>query len=135
MGLDSECDLAIEATDEVQREAVVAIRNRLIAEHLGVDPREVAAAIAEHGSLLRVVDGLTSENRRLRPIRDETDFDDDLSHVLREVADRERPVRPEDFVGNMFGGRKRSRRRGYAALAICVVALLSVVVMVWLLAE
>ncbi len=132
MGLDSECDLAIEAKDEEQRKAIAAIRDGLMAEHLGVDVRKVEAELAEQGSLLRVVDGLTSEDRRLRPIRDEADFDDNFSHALREIADRERPVRPEDFIGDMFGGRRRPRWRGYAALVIGLAMLLILVVSAWL---
>ena len=37
-GLDTECDLAIEARNERERRAIRGIRDRLVAEHLGVDP-------------------------------------------------------------------------------------------------
>ena len=46
MGLDSECDLAIEAQDGAQRRRVRAILNRLLAHHTGRRPEEVAASAA-----------------------------------------------------------------------------------------
>lgn len=132
MGLDSECDLAIEARDEGQRKAIAAIRNRLIAEHLGADALEVAAAMAQHGSLLQAVDGLGGEDRGLRPLPDEADLEDDFAHALRGIADRERPIRPEDFVGDMFGGRRRPWWRRHGALPVSLVALALAVLLAWL---
>ncbi|MEZ5584304.1 MAG: phospholipase D-like domain-containing protein [Candidatus Competibacteraceae bacterium] len=35
MGLDTECDLAIEAHDDDQRRAIVAFRNHLLSQHSG----------------------------------------------------------------------------------------------------
>ncbi|MEZ5582565.1 MAG: hypothetical protein R3F37_07215 [Candidatus Competibacteraceae bacterium] len=38
MGLDTECDVAIEAGDrEDLKQAIVGLRNRLLAEHLGMN--------------------------------------------------------------------------------------------------
>ena len=45
MGFDTECDLAIEATNAAQRRAIASIRNRLLAEHWGSDEKSVAAAL------------------------------------------------------------------------------------------
>jgi phosphatidylserine/phosphatidylglycerophosphate/cardiolipin synthase-like enzyme/uncharacterized membrane protein YdjX (TVP38/TMEM64 family) len=54
MGFDTECDLAIEATNLEQRRAIANVRNRLMAEHWGSDVDSVARAIAS--------DGLTTES-------------------------------------------------------------------------
>ncbi len=131
MGLDSECDVAIEAIDDTQRKAIAGIRDRLVAEHLGVEARQVADEWKRQASLLHIVDRLGGDERRLRPIRDEAEFDDDVSQALREIADRERPLQPEDFVGDMFGGQARPRWRGLVALVICLVALLASVLLAW----
>ncbi len=56
MGLDSECDLAIEAYDATSASLVASLRNRLLAEHMGLTVSEVMRRLNEHGSLLRVVD-------------------------------------------------------------------------------
>ena len=67
-GLDTECDLAIEAEDRAAEEGVAAIRARLLAEHLGVEPEAVASRIEKGGvGLTQVIDELTSKERRLRP--------------------------------------------------------------------
>jgi phosphatidylserine/phosphatidylglycerophosphate/cardiolipin synthase-like enzyme len=68
MGLDSECDVAIEARDDETRMGIRAFRNREIAHFLGRQPEEVVAAIIEHGSIGSAIDALDSSPRRLRPM-------------------------------------------------------------------
>ncbi|WP_422743248.1 phospholipase D-like domain-containing protein [Mycobacterium sp. WMMD1722] len=62
MGFDSECDLAVDATEPEERgdvrAAVVAIRNALIAEHLGVSFGHLDATMRECGGLLEAIEGL-----------------------------------------------------------------------------
>ena len=65
-GLDTECDLVIEAHDKAARAAIVRIRNSLLAEHLGVTEEEVTEALDREGSLVRIVDTLKGGARRLR---------------------------------------------------------------------
>jgi len=43
MGLDTECDLAIEANEPSKKQIIANFRHRLLAEHMGVSPDEVAA--------------------------------------------------------------------------------------------
>lgn len=97
MGLDTECDLAIEARaedDTATRNAIVQIRNRLAAEHLGVTPEVLAAAIADNrGSLAGAIHALRRDDgRSLRPFEPP-----DLSENDRQVAESEllNPDRPE----------------------------------------
>jgi phosphatidylserine/phosphatidylglycerophosphate/cardiolipin synthase-like enzyme len=67
IGLDTECDLAIEARRADERRAVRALRDRLLGEHLDVKPEEVAAAVQRERSLVRAVDRLNrAEGRGLR---------------------------------------------------------------------
>jgi len=93
MGLDSECDLAIESTPACDRSAEIrAFRNRLLAEHLGVAPADVARAVDQHGSLVRGVDSLCQGERRLERFEASLDtLDAGLlpSHVL---FDPEHPI-------------------------------------------
>jgi phosphatidylserine/phosphatidylglycerophosphate/cardiolipin synthase-like enzyme len=65
LGLDSECDLAIEATDACTRSAIAGLRDRLLAEHLVRPPAEVAAAVAAHG-LIGAIERLNPPAGRLR---------------------------------------------------------------------
>jgi phosphatidylserine/phosphatidylglycerophosphate/cardiolipin synthase-like enzyme len=56
-GLDTECDLVIEAKNAATRQTITSIRNRLLAEHLGVDEGTVARWLdQEGGSLIACVD-------------------------------------------------------------------------------
>ena len=71
-GLDSECDVALEAEDgpagDAAREAIRAFRARLVGHYMERDGDEVRAAMARHGGLAAAIDALdTRDHRRLRP--------------------------------------------------------------------
>jgi len=66
IGLDTECDVAIEAGSSEERRTIAAIRNRLLAEHLGCSTADVDAAIAADG-LATAVDRLNHGPRGLKP--------------------------------------------------------------------
>lgn len=70
-GLDSECDLAVEAGDAVQRRALRAFRNRLVAEHLGCPVAALEAAIGQCGGLIGAIDRLNVRRRGLRELATE----------------------------------------------------------------
>ncbi len=67
VALDTECDLAVGGTDPATRATIAALRDRLLAEHLGADPAAVTAAIRAEGSLVRAVERLNTGPRGLRP--------------------------------------------------------------------
>ena len=69
-GLDTECDLSIEASDAATREGISRIRSTLLAEHLGVTPDEVRQEMERRGSLVRTVDELSGKARTLHPFDD-----------------------------------------------------------------
>lgn len=58
MGLDTECDVGIEAETAEQRRAIASVRNRLIAEHWGSDETSVAAALAAGGPVAKALESL-----------------------------------------------------------------------------
>jgi phosphatidylserine/phosphatidylglycerophosphate/cardiolipin synthase-like enzyme len=68
MGLDTECDLAVEAEREMTRQAIARVRNRLIAEHLAAKPDDVAAACATGSTLLQCIERFNCQPRCLRQI-------------------------------------------------------------------
>lgn len=68
-GLDSELDVAVEATDAQTEQAIRSFRCREIAHFLGRQPEDVVAAIQKHGSIGGAIDALdTGPTRRLRPM-------------------------------------------------------------------
>ena len=66
IGLDTECDVAIEARNAAQRKAIARIRTRLLAEHLGESCTAVERAVAAERSIVRAIDRLNRGPRRLR---------------------------------------------------------------------
>jgi phosphatidylserine/phosphatidylglycerophosphate/cardiolipin synthase-like enzyme len=107
--LDTECDVAIEASSDGERACVHAIRDGLIAEHLGKTRREVADAIAAHG-LIEAIERLRGQGRTLRSYEVP-----DLSAVEAWLADNEvlDPEGPEEmFEALSKRGLFRRLRRG-----------------------
>ena len=68
LGYDTECDLALEASETRVQRAVALLRNRLLAEHLDVSPDQVAEALAERGSLIGAIEALRGGTRTLTPL-------------------------------------------------------------------
>ena len=67
MGVDTECDLAVEAAAADDRTAVRSLRNRLLAEHTGVSEQAMTDAITQTGSVIAAIDALDRGPRRLCP--------------------------------------------------------------------
>ena len=115
MGTDTECDLAIEAATDRERAAIAAVRDRLIADHCGVAPEVVSAALARTGSLLAVAQQVGEHGHRLQPVDDGPPDPDDLTVTLEGVADPERPIAPEAFLEQMLGAPARRVQWGRLA--------------------
>lgn len=92
LGFDTECDVAVEAAEAGDRvsEAAVALRTRLLAEHLGVDEDTFEAAHAETGSLLAAIEELRGSGRSLQRFEPRTVEDEDNPLAENELMDPER---------------------------------------------
>lgn len=69
LGLDSECDVAVDARLPANcgvRPTIAAIRNDLLAEHLGTTSAEVAAMLESTGSLIATIERLRGAGKTLR---------------------------------------------------------------------
>jgi len=112
--LDTECDLTIDAGwpgNASAAAAIAAVRERLLAEHLGVAPEAVRAATRAQGSLIAAIETLAGPGRSLRPL----DMPP-LSDVERWLADNELldPEGPEEMfkpLSQRRGLLRRLRRR------------------------
>jgi phosphatidylserine/phosphatidylglycerophosphate/cardiolipin synthase-like enzyme len=107
--LDTECDVAIDATlagNEAARPAIRSIRDGLLAEHLDTTPEEVGRAFEESGSLVAAVERLRGGGRSLRPYEVP-----DLNGVERYLADHEvlDPEGPDEMF-EAIGKRSLFRR-------------------------
>lgn len=88
MGLDSECDLVVE---DDSGELAAALRADLLAEHLGREPDEVAAAIKDRG-LFGAIRALRGSQRSLQRLDiAPAEYEDAMEPIAR-IADLEKPV-------------------------------------------
>lgn len=102
MGLDSECDIAIEIQPD-DRQAVGNIRqfrDRLLGEHLAIQPERVTAAAREKASLLNGIESLRDKqaSRSLMPLEDVLPAFEDGILTNVQLVDPEQPVNPEELL-------------------------------------
>jgi phospholipase D1/2 len=117
MGLDSECDLAIEAAGQARIERTIAhFRDRLLGEHLGVGAAQVAAIAATKQSLIAAIECLNGSERRLEPFDAEVPTWHDRLLPDGKILDPERPIAPERLIepyiakdNRQLGGRRLMR--------------------------
>jgi phospholipase D1/2 len=90
MCLDTECDVTIEATSAAQRMDISRLRNRLVAEHLGMPADTVDAFLSTERSLNQLIDSRSATPRCLR----ELPSDDRPIDVMLdgELVDPSRPL-------------------------------------------
>jgi phospholipase D1/2 len=127
MGLDTECDLAIEAEKPATESSIAALRNQLVAEHLGTSPEKVAQEHSAERSLARAIENLRGGQRTLGIL------DGSVSETLDDmipaaaVVDPERPLSPDQLMQQFIP--TRTRRRAVpgllrlAAVLLCLAAL------------
>jgi phospholipase D1/2 len=128
MGVDTECDLSIEAAGDARIEGAIArFRDRLLGEHIGVGPECVAERVATKPSLIAAVESLNGSERRLEPLDAEVPTWHDRLLPDGKLLDPERPIAPERFIepyipedNRRLGGRRLMRS---AIFLIVVVAL------------
>jgi phospholipase D1/2 len=120
MGLDSECDLAIEGTRDDLRAGIARCRNRLLAEHLGCEPAQVAAAIEREGSLLRAIGQLNHGERRLCLL--EARIDEEIDRLVPESAmiDPEKPIDADELAREFIDEQDVEPARNSVAVIVAV---------------
>lgn len=128
MGLDTECNLAIEAKgDEQVSVAIASLRNRLLAEHLARDERAVAEAVRSNRGLIAGIEALRGPGRSLKPMPAPVEGDWSALIPDHSLLDPEEPIdtgRPVEEV--VSRSEKRSiavRSAGIVAAIIALVAL------------
>jgi phospholipase D1/2 len=128
MGLDTECDLAIEAgtdDDTATRNSIVQIRNRLAAEHLGVTPEILATAIADNqGNLAGAIHALRRDDgRSLRPFVPPHLTENDRRVAESELLNSDRPEGMSETFRRNLQTLPMPGRSVWAAAAIAGLAL------------
>jgi phosphatidylserine/phosphatidylglycerophosphate/cardiolipin synthase-like enzyme/uncharacterized membrane protein YdjX (TVP38/TMEM64 family) len=111
MGLDTECDLMIEAEgDPAAARTIAGLRDRLLAEHLGAAPHDVAAAITRHGALIPAIEALRGNPRTLVPLTH--DVPEALDRLVPNTAlvDPERPIDAGVLTARLLGENQADAR-------------------------
>jgi hypothetical protein len=132
MGLDTECDLVIDASDDGgNQEAIRATVATLLAHHAGLRTAELEQAWQKAGALGRVVDKVCEARPNglcpFPPARDRTRLEAAVAEL--QVIDPERPLGVDRLVDDvMFRGRIRAP---WDALALCIALALLAAVVPW----
>jgi len=134
MGLDTECNLALEAGNQDTEKGLRALRLRLLAEHMGREEAEVGRALEETGLMLETISRLNTHQRRLVPLEEEIARDnhlmDDVPVELARRLDPEQPVAVDVFLDEVSEESPELQRgAGQLTLALtlvlpCVLAVL-----------
>jgi phospholipase D1/2 len=93
MAVDTECDLAVDAAgDPRARGGVQRIRDRLLAEHLGLPVEAVAREIERAGSVRSLIDQRVQFEHTLMPIEVAREHETADAAALQAVADPDEPI-------------------------------------------
>jgi phosphatidylserine/phosphatidylglycerophosphate/cardiolipin synthase-like enzyme len=104
MGLDTECDVTIEARGEEKiSRAIADFRSRLISEHLGVDAADFEREFKSRKSLHKAIDALHSDKRTLQPLTNLNTYSDVVISVA-ELTDPERAVGVDQLMAQFSFG-------------------------------
>lgn len=127
MAVDTECDVAIAGTDRQTRAGIATVRDRLLADHLGVSAAEVASAFAATGSLIATIARLHGGAHTLQPLPDrEPGWLDGLPDEVH-VFDPPEPIDAKRLLGEMLPATLPSPPRSFRVLATAAAALLAAV--------
>jgi phospholipase D1/2 len=108
MGLDTECNLAIEAAGDPRvQQAIRDLRHRLLAEHLGADPATIARTEDETRSLLQTIRDRQNSGRTLEPLDPKVSEGLDASIPVSDVIDPERPIDPQRLARRLIPSKFR----------------------------
>jgi phosphatidylserine/phosphatidylglycerophosphate/cardiolipin synthase-like enzyme/uncharacterized membrane protein YdjX (TVP38/TMEM64 family) len=122
MGLDTECDVLLEARgDAAHRAGVRGFLARLLGEHLDAAPDEVLRHLDRTGSVARAIAALRSDGRSLRRLPDESGLPDAILDTVA-IADPERPVSLDALVSELAPETPRRSEGWWAARTVAIAA-------------
>ena len=133
MGLDTECDLAIESSkpkDKVAR-YIRRIRAYLLAEHLGCEAEDVIQTTHAQGGLIETIECLQGDQRSLRPLDCEVAAEVDELVPDTSLIDPSEPFSPDYFVEEYVPKSRKPQGRRRLMLFAAVVLVLFGLAATW----
>jgi phospholipase D1/2 len=132
MGIDTECDLFIEAHNAATQAAIAGLRNRLLAEHLGTEPEAVTQAMQEHnGSLIDAVESLQGNPRTLKPLVDDVTPETDALVPEAAIIDPEQPLDPDELVNEFVPDDSKPSARKRITTLVSAILVITALVAIW----
>lgn len=135
--LDTECDLAFFVPEGSQRKKVLELRQRLVAEHLAVEPRVARDAIASHGSVRAAIEALRTESgdHTLVPFESGPPMDDRETAEAGDVLyDPDTPIDLASMADAIVGSQARGRLRDRLPQGLLAASLMCAGFVLWRLA-
>ncbi|MBA4141959.1 MAG: VTT domain-containing protein [Nitrosospira sp.] len=131
MGLDTECDLVIEASGKPHiRAAISAFRSRLLGEHLGSEAGEIEACLQREGSLIGTIEHFCGSGRSLRPLVLRVTPDMDALVPDTQIVDPDQPIDSDQLITEFMPEEQREPARNHL-LIVSILAAILVLAAAW----
>lgn len=132
MGLDTECDLAIEANGRPDVQAAVrGLRNRLLGEHLDMSDEKVSEEVDAQGSLLKAIGKLRGNGRSLKDLDGRVPQEVDELLPDSKVVDPEQPMDPDALADQFIHPEERYTASHRIAIGIGLLVSLIALAAAW----
>ncbi len=131
MGLDTECDLVIEARSEDERLAIKRVRDTLVGHHCGSDAEEVAQALARTDSLITTAESLSHDGHRLVPVDDLRGGTVRWLETVDGIADPEQPIAAPALLSRFVGMRPSANRFWRVLRVFATAVVLVALILAW----
>lgn len=134
MGLDSECDVAIQARDDTTRDAIRGLRRRLLAMYLWIEVEDVARAeqqaARDGGGLTEAIERLRAQKAQTAPkahnhlgvITGETDPQWEDQMPDERIVDPDRPLSPALLTRVVAEPEHHAHVRHRVAIGLAIIA-------------
>ncbi|SEO56173.1 VTT domain-containing protein [Nitrosovibrio sp. Nv6] len=132
MGLDTECDLVIEANGKPHiRSAIHAFRNRLLEEHLGLEASRIEERFAQERSLIRTIESLRGSGRTVRPLEFRVTPEMDAWVPGDDLVDPGQPMDPSELMKEFVPEEERGGARSHIFLILAILAAILGLAAMW----
>lgn len=134
MGLDSECDLAVDLAGDPRIEKGIALfRNRLLAEHLNSSPQAVEENLKETGSLIMTIENLSGRDRTLKPLDFQQQLPINGPALFGDptLFDPEQPIKLDQMIDQFVLEEGNSSRKYHLVKAASLLLILLALAAAW----
>ena len=132
MGLDTECDLMLEANgrEDIGR-AIAGFRTRLLVEHLDMDANKIEERLAQEGSLIHTIEALRGHGRTLRPWQFRVDADVDALVPDEDIVDPDKPLDASLLMAKLIPEGERAPARSHIGLIVSILVSVLALAAAW----